>query len=121
MQKELSKWIDERPDKRILRAVLDFLILKRIEEKPSHGYELTTYFRKKYGIYFGPSTVYPLLEQLETRRFVESSWQLNNERPRKVYRITPKGCARIRDNEKQMEALCKLDSSIEVAVRVLKG
>jgi DNA-binding PadR family transcriptional regulator len=38
-----------------------------------------------------PSTVYPLLKELEIKKFVESRWNLENERPRRIYSITEKG------------------------------
>ena len=38
-----------------------------------------------------PGTVYPLLKELELKKFVGSRWSLENERPRRIYKITKKG------------------------------
>jgi DNA-binding PadR family transcriptional regulator len=56
-----------------------------------HGYQIIISLRKNFGVYFGPSTIYPLLCLLEERGLITSQWNLENERPRKVYSITPQG------------------------------
>jgi len=38
-----------------------------------------------------PGTVYPLLKELEIKKFVEGRWEFEKERPRRIYRITKKG------------------------------
>ena len=38
-----------------------------------------------------PGTVYPLLKELEIKKFVESQWNLEKDRPRRIYKITKKG------------------------------
>ena len=56
-----------------------------------HGYRIITSIRKNFGVYFGPSTIYPLLNDLEKKGYLESSWDLDAERPRKVYTLTAEG------------------------------
>jgi len=56
-----------------------------------HGYALISLVRKKHGIYLGPSTIYPALNDLEKRGLIHSTWDMRNERPRKLYTITNKG------------------------------
>jgi PadR family transcriptional regulator, regulatory protein PadR len=38
-----------------------------------------------------PGTVYPLLKELETKKFVEGRWEFEKDRPRRIYKITKKG------------------------------
>jgi len=56
-----------------------------------HGYQIITSLRKQFGVYFGPSTIYPLLSVMEENGYIKSHWDLENDRPRKVYGITPQG------------------------------
>jgi DNA-binding PadR family transcriptional regulator len=56
-----------------------------------HGYEVITKIRKNFGVYFGPSTIYPLLSTLEMKGYVDSNWNVDFERPRKVYSLTTNG------------------------------
>ena len=36
------------------------IILQFLDQEPMHGYQVITKIRKNFGVYFGPSTVYPL-------------------------------------------------------------
>jgi DNA-binding PadR family transcriptional regulator len=56
-----------------------------------HGYKIITSIRKNFGVYFGPSTIYPLLSELEEKGYLESRWDLDAERPRKIYSLTAEG------------------------------
>jgi len=76
---------------RLLRGLLNLIILQFLQEEPSHGYQLIVKIRKTYGVYFGPSTVYPLLNLLEKEKLIEGSWEISNGRPRKIYDITKTG------------------------------
>lgn len=76
---------------KIMRGLLDLVILEFLHIQPMHGYQLISNVRKKFGVYFGPSTVYPLLGLLEKKGYIKSTWDLNNDRPRKVYVLTHEG------------------------------
>jgi DNA-binding PadR family transcriptional regulator len=56
-----------------------------------HGYQVISSLRKNFGVYFGPSTIYPLLSTLEKKGYITSKWDLEKGRPRKVYNLTPEG------------------------------
>ena len=72
-----------------------------------HGYQLIIKIRKTFGTYFGPSTIYPLLITLEESGYIKSEWNMKNERPRKVYKITPDGTRRLKFTEDSFNLLCK--------------
>ncbi len=76
---------------KLTKGLLDLIILQFLEQEPMHGYQIITKIRKGFGVYFGPSTVYPLLSTLETKGYVKSEWNMDSERPRKVYILTDEG------------------------------
>jgi DNA-binding PadR family transcriptional regulator len=76
----------------VVKALLPHIILTEIaNDQPIHGYALITLIRRKHGVYLGPSTIYPALNDLEKQGFIQSTWNTTTERPRKVYTITNKG------------------------------
>jgi DNA-binding PadR family transcriptional regulator len=76
---------------KLTKGLLDMIILQYLEHESMHGYQLITKIRKGFGVYFGPSTVYPLLGLLEKKGYVKSMWNMGSERPRKVYTLTADG------------------------------
>jgi len=76
---------------KLMRGLLDLVVLQFLRAQPMHGYQIITNLRKQFGVYFGPSTIYPLLSVLEENGYIKSRWDLENDRPRKVYGITPQG------------------------------
>ena len=73
---------------KLTKGLLDMIILQYLNTEPMHGYQIISKIRKNFGIYFGPSTIYPLLGTLEKKGYVDSHWNMNFERPRKVYSLT---------------------------------
>jgi len=76
---------------KLMRGLLDLVVLQFLRAQPMHGYHIITSLRKQFGVYFGPSTIYPLLSVLEENGYIKSHWDLENDRPRKVYGITSQG------------------------------
>ena len=76
---------------KLMKGLLDFVVLQFLNSQPMHGYQVISDLRKNFGVYFGPSTIYPLLSSLEEKGYIQSHWDLENDRPRKVYNITPQG------------------------------
>jgi DNA-binding PadR family transcriptional regulator len=76
---------------KLMKGLLDLIILQFLSTKPMHGYEVITKIRKNFGVYFGPSTIYPLLGTLEKKGYIDSNWNMDFERPRKVYSLTTDG------------------------------
>jgi DNA-binding PadR family transcriptional regulator len=72
-----------------------------------HGYQIITKVRKTFGVYFGPSTIYPLLNALEKKGYVKSEWNMNSERPRKVYKLTTEGQNFLNNIEDSLNLICK--------------
>lgn len=76
---------------KLTKGLLDMIILELLNKQPMHGYQVISKIRKSFGVYLGPSTIYPLLGSLEKKGQVSSVWNMQGERPRKVYELTSKG------------------------------
>ncbi len=92
---------------KLTKGLLDMIILQYLDQKSMHGYQLITTIRKGFGVYFGPSTVYPLLGLLEKKGYVKSNWNVDTERPRKVYQLTNDGKALLNFTENSLNIICK--------------
>jgi len=95
-----------------MRGLLDLVILQLLDVKPMHGYSIITSIRRNFGVYFGPSTIYPLLGALEEKGYIKSRWDLDNERPRKVYCLTPEGSNLLNGTEESLNQICRKLSSL---------
>ena len=82
-----------------MRGFLDFVILQFLKGQPMHGYQIISILRKNFGVYFGPSTIYPLLSLLEEKGYIKSQWDLEKDRPRKVYNLTRQGVDMLNSTE----------------------
>jgi DNA-binding PadR family transcriptional regulator len=92
---------------KLTKGLLDMIILQYLENESMHGYQLITKIRKGFGVNFGPSTVYPLLGLLEKKGYVKSVWNMDSERPRKVYTLTNEGKDALSFTENSLNMICK--------------
>jgi DNA-binding PadR family transcriptional regulator len=102
---------------KLTKGLLDMIILQFLDQEPMHGYQLIVKIRKSFGVYFGPSTVYPLLGSLEKKGYVKSTWNMNTERPRKVYELTKEGQTVLNFTEGSLNLICKTianDSKVKI-------
>jgi len=81
----------------VVRALLPQIILQEVARQPIHGYGLISLMRRKFGVYFGASTVYPLLSALEKQGLIKCEHLIYGGRLRKVYSITLLGRQRLQD------------------------
>lgn len=91
---------------KLVRGLLDLVVLGLLKEKSMHGYGVITSIRRNFGVYFGPSTVYPLLNELEKEGNIKSKWDLTHERPRKVYSLTSEGNSLLTGAEESLYHIC---------------
>ena len=92
---------------KLAKGLLDLIVLQFLSSQPMHGYQIITKIRKNFGIYFGPSTIYPLLSTLEKKGFVNSQWNINNDRPRKIYKLTKDGQVILNFTENSLNLFCQ--------------
>ncbi len=96
--------MEEKMDREIRRIFLKYIVLKIINEKPTHGYDIikTVEFRSNGRWIPSAGSIYPILESLESSGFIQSE---EIER-KKVYAITPKGVIALdRMTQKKIELL----------------
>ena len=92
---------------KLMKGLLDLIVLQFLSSQPMHGYQIITKIRKSFGVYFGPSTIYPLLATLEKKGFVNSEWNMQTERPRKIYRLTNEGQNLLNFTENSLNFICR--------------
>ncbi len=91
---------------KLVRGLLDLVVLGLLKEKSLHGYGIITSIRRNFGVYFGPSTIYPLLGDLENKGTIKSEWDLTHDRPRKVYSLTSEGQSLLTGAEESLYQIC---------------
>jgi PadR family transcriptional regulator PadR len=99
--------IQKEVQAKLAKGLLDLIILQFLSAQPMHGYQVITKIRKTFGVYFGPSTIYPLLATLEKKGYVNSQWNMNNQRPRKVYQLTNEGQNMLNFTENSLNLICQ--------------
>jgi DNA-binding PadR family transcriptional regulator len=83
---------------------LKYVILRLLEEKPRHGYEVIKELEDRFGGAYSPSpgTVYPTLTMLEDMGYAKAN---TDEGGRKVYAITPEGAAYLKENSTTVDSI----------------
>jgi DNA-binding PadR family transcriptional regulator len=81
------------PPQGIPHGFLPLYILRRIADRPAHGYDLMREIEEKTrGAWKpGPGSTYPILKELETRGLIDTKSTSKPSRRQRVYRITPAG------------------------------
>lgn len=95
----------------IRRSFLKYIVLNIIKDKPTHGYDIikTVELRSKGSWTPSAGSIYPILERLESKGFIQSE---GIER-KKVYTITPKGMAGLdRMKQEKLELLNEMSRII---------
>jgi DNA-binding PadR family transcriptional regulator len=92
---------------KLTKGLLDTIILQYLQQESMHGYQLITKIRKGFGVYFGPSTIYPMLGLLEKKGHIQSAWNMDCERPKKVYKLTEQGKNVLNYAENSLIMICQ--------------
>ena len=78
----------------VLRGTLDLLILKTLAPEPMHGWGISQRIqqRSRSVLDVNQGSLYPALQRLELREWIDSEWRTSaNNRRAKYYRLTAKG------------------------------
>jgi PadR family transcriptional regulator PadR len=75
----------------IIRNLLYIQLLRIIEAQPTWGYKIKKQVEADFNVKLRHGALYPTLNSLEKKGFVESSKHQKDGRARKVYTITEKG------------------------------
>jgi DNA-binding PadR family transcriptional regulator len=83
---------------------LKYVILRLLEEKPRHGYEIIKDLEDRFGGAYSPSpgTVYPTLTMLEDLGYAKAT---TDDGGRKVYSITPEGGAYLKEHSATVDSI----------------
>jgi DNA-binding PadR family transcriptional regulator len=83
---------------------IKYVILRLLEEKPRHGYEIIKELEDRFGGAYSPSpgTVYPTLTMLEDLGYAKAA---QDEGGRKVYEITPEGIAYLKEHSTTVDSI----------------
>jgi len=83
----IDRWIPQ-----FKKGLLEFIILLKLQEGTSYGYELAIEIMKLTSIELAEGTLYPLLNRLKRDGLVTTTWQTSEVgTPRKYYEITASG------------------------------
>jgi DNA-binding PadR family transcriptional regulator len=75
----------------IIRNLLDIQLLRIVQAQPTWGYKIKKQVEAEFNIKLRHGSLYPALNALEARGFLESKKQRKSGRSRKVYAITENG------------------------------
>jgi len=94
------------------RGTLVLAVLTQVDE-PQYGYSLIEALTAK-GMSVEQNTLYPLLRRLEKQGLLESLWQLEENRPRRYYKLSQLG-------QEVRQALIKDWKLLEQTMTILIG
>jgi PadR family transcriptional regulator PadR len=116
-EKKMTNNCQKEIQTKLAKGLLDMIVLQMIDTQPMHGYQVITKIRKTFGIYFGPSTIYPLLATLEKKGYLKSEWNMASEKPRKVFTITSVGQTMLKFTESSLGLICRTMQSVDNTVK----
>jgi DNA-binding PadR family transcriptional regulator len=75
----------------IIRNLLDIQLLRIVQSQPTWGYKIKKQVEAEFNIKLRHGALYPALNALEQRGFVESRKRQKSGRARRVYVVTEEG------------------------------
>jgi DNA-binding PadR family transcriptional regulator len=100
---------------KLLRGVVEPLLLFLIGELPMYGYQIIKELEKRSQGYFKvrESTIYSALRRLEKEGLVLSSWQRGAQRQkRRCYELTEKGRQILAEQLNRWQRFCSATTSV---------
>jgi len=85
---------NQRERLEFLQGTLDLLILRSLQSAPNHAYGISVFLEKqsKNEFLVDNGSLYPAIQRLLQRRWIEGKWQTTpNARRAKYYRLTALG------------------------------
>jgi len=86
--------VAREPSSDVLRGTLDLLILKTLALEPMHGWGISQRIQERSNelLQVGQGSLYPALQRLEERGWIDSEWRTTDRNRRaKYYRLTSVG------------------------------
>jgi transcriptional regulator len=90
----------------VLQGTLDMLILKALSLQPMHGWGVAQRIQQisRDVLQVNQGSLYPALHRLERAGLLRSSWAEHTPRQQRVYALTPRGEAALRERRRNWEA-----------------
>lgn len=92
----------------LLQGTLDMLVLQTLRLGPAHGYSIAKLIEQRSDAFLQveQGSLYPALNRLEDRGWVDSFWATSeNNRRARYYRLTPKGRRQLQQEIQQWAQL----------------
>ncbi|MBL8987398.1 MAG: PadR family transcriptional regulator [Gemmatimonadetes bacterium] len=92
----------------LIRGAGPVAVLQMLKRRDMYGYELAEALSQRSDgvLALGQSTLYPLLYNLESKRYVESRWvELPSGRKRRYYRLTERGAQVLEERRAEWQEL----------------
>ena len=101
----------------LLQGTLDMLVLQTLRLGPAHGYTISRLIEQRSDAFLQveQGSLYPALNRLEDRGWVDSFWAVSeNNRRARYYRLTPKGRRQL---QQEIEQWSQLVNAIGLVMR----
>ena len=98
----------EKPGADLLQGTLDMLVLQTLLIAPAHGYTIARVIEQRSDAFLQveQGSLYPALNRLEDRGWVDSYWATSEHNRRaRYYRVTPKGRRQLQQESEQWRQL----------------
>src|SRR3954464_14953537 len=98
----------QKPGTDLLQGTLDMLVLQTLRLGPAHGYTIAKIIEQRSDTFLQveQGSLYPALNRLEDRGWVDSYWATSeNNRRARYYRLTPKGRRQLHDEAARWQQL----------------
>src|SRR4051812_17823293 len=100
----------QRPGSELLQGTLDMLVLQALRLGPAHGYTIARVIEQRSEAFLQveQGSLYPALNRLEDRGWVDSYWAMSeNNRRARFYRLTPKGRRQLQQESDQWQRIVR--------------
>ena len=101
---------DKHGSASLLQGTLDMLVLQTLRLGAAHGYTIAKLIEQRSDAFLQveQGSLYPALNRLEDRGWIDSSWALSeNNRRARYYRLTPKGRRQLDVESEQWQQLVR--------------
>ena len=92
----------------LLQGTLDMLVLHTLQRGPAHGYTIAKTIEQRSDAFLQveQGSLYPALNRLEDRGWIDSYWAISeNNRRARFYKLTPKGHRQLQQEAVQWQQL----------------
>ena len=99
----------------LLQGTLDMLVLRTLQLGPAHGYAISRVIEQRSEAFLQveQGSLYPALNRLEDRGWVDSHWATSeNNRRARYYTLTPKGRRQLQQESEQWQQIVRAISLV---------